>query len=287
MSICIENQPLLSFMKPDLDNQLNLLSMQKLPREIFVRQEEMPAKHYFPSHHHSWHQLLYAISGVLVVDLGGERYFIPPEQAIWLPAGCQHSVYTEYGADLKSLYIECHYRLINSDRPAVLHISPLVRELILEASGFSEYYPLSGYENDLVKLLLQSLARLKREDRFLPWPISDDLIRMCNLLYKCPDNTDTTAELAEFITVSVRTLDRRFRRETGMSLKHWRSKLRLMKSIELLNTPRNITSIALELGYSSPSPFIYMFREQLGLTPSQYRKVKRNENESIVSSSDT
>lgn len=252
--------------------ELNLLTMQTLPRELFVRQEKMPAQHYFAPHHHSWHQLLYAVEGVLVVDLVGERYFVPPEQAIWLPASCQHSVYSEYGADLKSLYIDSSYPLLGCDKASVLHMTALVRELILAAAEFEPEYPLQGYENDLVQLILQSLARLKRESRYLPWPVSEDLILLCNRLYREPDNIETSAQLADFMATSVRTLDRRFRRETGMSLKQWRLQLRLMQAIELLNTDQSITGIALELGYSSASAFIYMFREQLGISPAQYRK---------------
>lgn len=259
-------------MKTRSENQLSLLSMTELPRELYVRQEVMPAQHHFPSHKHDWHQLLYAISGVLVVDLQSEQYFISPNQAIWLPAGCEHSVYSEYGADLKSLYISERYKIIPSDSAAVIHINPLMRELILTASSFPERYPLEGYENEVVQLLLKTLAMLNREEGFIPWPNSDDLKKLCKLLNEQPDNDQSTEELAQMIALSTRTLDRKFRRETGMSLKKWRSQLKLMKAIEQLNTQKNITSIALDLGYSSASPFIYFFREKTGLSPAQYRK---------------
>ncbi len=259
-------------MTTDAARELSLLQMQSLPRELYVRQQTMPAGHFFPPHQHDWHQLLYAVSGVLVVDLIGERYFIPPEQAIWLPRGCQHSVFTEYGADLKSLYLDPGYQGMASEKAAVLQVSPLFRELILTAAEFDVEYPVLGYENDLVQLLLQALSRLERNDRYLPWPVSDDLITLCTRLYQQSDSSETSVQLADGLAVSPRTLDRRFRRETGMSLKQWRLQLRLMQAIQLLNTGQSITAIALELGYSSPSPFIYMFREQFGVSPAQYRK---------------
>ncbi|GGK71649.1 AraC family transcriptional regulator [Amphritea balenae] len=256
--------------------ELSLLEMASLPRELFVRQEVMPSRHFFPPHQHDWHQLLYAVSGVLVVDLTGERYFIPPEQVIWLPRGCQHSVYTEYGADLKSLYVKAEYKGLSTDTACVLHITPLIRELILSAADFEINYSLQGYENDLVQLLLQSLARLEQSDRYLPWPVAEELAAMCSRLYLQPDNNQTTEQLAELLATTPRTLDRRFRRETGMSLKQWRQQLRLMQAIELLSTGQSITTIALELGYSSASPFIHMFREQFGISPAQYRKQKQH-----------
>ena len=246
--------------------------MEVLPRELFVRQEQVQPHHYFPPHRHNWHQLLYAVSGVLVVDLEGQRYFIPPEQAIWIPTGFVHGVYSEYGADLKSLYVTDEFSGLAGDRATVLHITPLIRELILHAAGFEVEYPVRGYENDLVQLLLQSLLRCDTEERFLPWPVNSELAGICNQLYKNPDNTESSVQLASSIGTSVRTLDRRFRRDTGMTLKQWRVQLKLMQAIELLNTGMNITAIALELGYSSPSPFIYMFREHMGISPAQYRK---------------
>lgn len=251
---------------------LSLLDMEELPREVFVRQQEIPAGHYFPPHHHNWHQLLYALSGVLVVTVEGERYFVPPQQAIWLPIGAEHSVYSEYGADLKSLYIDAKFALPGVERSCVLQVTPLVRELIREAAGFEVEYPQQGYEQDLIQLLLQALCRLERESIHLPWPTEPDLVRLCNQLYEQPDDTAPTAELAQRLAISQRTLDRRFRKATGMSLKHWRLQLRMLKAVEMLNTSRSITNIALELGYGSLSAFTFMFRERMGISPAQYRK---------------
>jgi len=253
-------------------NALSLLTMERLPRPVFVRQQEMPARHYFPAHTHNWHQLLYAVSGVLVVSVVGERFFIPPEKAIWLPEGCEHSVYSEFGADLKSLYIASEYDGLPSDKTVVLRISPLIKALILEAAGFEVAYPLQGYEQSLISLMLQTLSRLPQDEEHLPWPVDRELFALCNRLYEHPGDRTMISELVHGLSMSGRTLDRKFRKETGMSLQAWRGRLRLMKAIELLNTGQSITQIALELGYSSPSPFIYMFREHTGISPAQYRK---------------
>ena len=44
----------------------------------------IPARHAFPDHAHDWHQLVYAISGVLTVTADGQTFAISPEQAAWL-----------------------------------------------------------------------------------------------------------------------------------------------------------------------------------------------------------
>jgi AraC-like DNA-binding protein len=251
-------------------NKLALLDLESLPREVFVRQQYMPAKNYFPPHKHDWHQLLYAASGVLTVDVIGEKLFIPPENVVWLPCGCQHSVSTEYGAELKSLYIDDKYQQLSTEKSLVLKISPMLKALILEISTFDVEYSLSGYENEVISLMLNTLPRLKHVTDHLPWPTSLDLLTMCNQLYEQPGDKKTTLMLAKNLAMSKRTLERKFHRETGMTLQAWNLRLRFLKAIELLSTGHSITNIALDLGYSSPSPFIYMFRKISGMSPGEY-----------------
>ncbi|WP_159819373.1 hypothetical protein [Colwellia sp. 20A7] len=50
----------------------------------------------------------------------GERLFIPPENAVWLPCGYQHTVSTQYGAEMKSLYINSNYQHMPNDKSVVL-----------------------------------------------------------------------------------------------------------------------------------------------------------------------
>ncbi|NQY87824.1 MAG: helix-turn-helix transcriptional regulator [Colwellia sp.] len=230
----------------------------------------MPARHYFPAHKHRWHQLLYATSGVLIVDVIGERLFIPPENAVWLPCGCQHSVSTEYGAELKSLYIDDKYQQLPTDKSLVLKISPLLKALIIEVSTFDVEYPLLGYEEEVISLMLSTLPRLKRVTEHLPWPTSLELLNMCSQLYQRPGGKQTTLMLAKNLAMSKRTLERRFHRETGMTIQAWSLRLRFLKAIELLTAGHSITNISLDLGYSSPSPFIYMFRNISGMSPGEY-----------------
>ena len=57
-----------------------------------------------------------------------------------------------------------------------------------------------------------------------------------------------------------------------MTLRQWKRKLRLFRSVELLSDGRSMTQIAFELGYSSTSAFIYMFKQEMGVSPRRYRE---------------
>ncbi|EMQ2226376.1 AraC family transcriptional regulator [Citrobacter freundii] len=72
--------------------------------------------------------------------------------------------------------------------------------------------------------------------------------------------------------MSERTLSRRFTIETGMSLRSWKKRLRLMKAIELLDGGKGVTETAIELGYSSSSAFVYAFHLTMGHAPLDYMK---------------
>ncbi|ULG70431.1 AraC family transcriptional regulator [Marinobacterium sediminicola] len=249
--------------------------MSTLPRQVYVRQQLMPARHLFPPHTHAWHQLLYATSGTLVASLEGQRLFVPSGTAVWLPAGVEHSTFTEFGAELKSLYIETVYNALGSETPLVLEVSPLMRELMLAAADFEVEYPLEGYEHNLIQLMLQTLGRLPARGHILPWPADSRLAKLCAQLYANPAERPGLEQIAASMAMSARTLERHFRRETGLTLQSWYSRLRLMKAIEMLSTDMSITRIALELGYSAPAPFILMFREHLGISPNRYRSKMR------------
>ena len=67
------------------------------------------------------------------------------------------------------------------------------------------------------------------------------------------------------------TLARRFEKEVGIPLRQWRHKLRLLLALEWLCSGRNMTDIALNLGYASTSAFTYMFRQEMGCPPLQWR----------------
>ena len=261
---------------------LNLPEMDTLPRPVFVRQQRMPPRHEFTAHTHPWHQLLYATSGVLVASLADRRLFVPPDTAVWLPAGCRHNTYTEFGAELKSLYIESPFDSIRTDEPLVMEVIPLMRELLLTAAGFEAEYPHQGYEAAVMDLMLQTLSRLPVREHALPWPMDSRLAALCARLYADPSTRPRITELASSLALSGRTLERHFRRETGMSLQHWHTRMRLMKALEMLNTDMSVTQIALELGYSAPAPFILMFREHLGVSPNRYRIGNRHQSKSLA-----
>lgn len=88
----------------------------------------------------------------------------------------------------------------------------------------------------------------------------------------------STAELADALHVSYRTLHRRFRARTGMAPLGYLHALRMERAKESLErTGQSIERIAAAVGHGDVSSFRRLFVRQIGVTPSQYRRQFRRE----------
>ena len=93
---------------------------------------------------------------------------------------------------------------------------------------------------------------------------------LCEALYDEPDDQRGPEQWGAVLGMSPRTLTRRFNDEVGMPLSQWRRRLRLIKAVEMLGGGCSVTQTALDLGYGSPSAFIYAFRQEMGMSPQAY-----------------
>lgn len=80
-------------------------------------------------------------------------------------------------------------------------------------------------------------------------------------------------ELSEMIGLSRVHLYRKIKKLTGMSVSEFVRSLKLRLSLELIkNSGKSISEIAYEVGFSSPSYFTKSFKEQFGVSPSEFAK---------------
>jgi AraC-like DNA-binding protein len=242
------------------------------PRPITVRAQSIPARHSFPEHAHGWHQVAYAISGVLSVAVEGRSFVISPEQAVWLPTGLGHRVGSLLGAEFRSLWIADEAGRGLPDSATVFAVTPLLRALIVEAAEIEGQEDPDGYAGRVAGLILDQLRRARPLPGALPWPRGGALAALCEALYADPADPRGAGAWGRDLGMSQRTLSRRFEAELGMSLRSWRRRLRLFKAIELMGGGLGVTRTALELGYGSTSAFVYAFRTDMGCGPQAYMR---------------
>lgn len=71
---------------------------------------------------------------------------------------------------------------------------------------------------------------------------------------------------------------RHFKRATGMTIVQYKTQQKLKYACHLLkHSDINVSNIALHLQYDSLSYFVRSFKEEYGMTPSEYRKMHSNE----------
>ena len=85
-------------------------------------------------------------------------------------------------------------------------------------------------------------------------------------------NPPTLTELAGLCSMSVRQLTRSFRISRGCSIRKYVADCQLEHAKRLLAGGSSIKSIALSLGFSSPSSFCCAFRRAVMETPGQFRE---------------
>lgn len=86
----------------------------------------------------------------------------------------------------------------------------------------------------------------------------------------------TIAELASFLEVSPRTLNRRFHQATGHSPQAWLQQLRVSQARELLrHSNLAVSEVAWQVGMTDVSQFGKLFRQHVGMTPGAYREAVR------------
>lgn len=245
-------------------------ALQSLPRPLYARAESLRAGSWTPRHRHDWVQFSYAISGVLGVHTDEGSFFAPPQWGVWIPAGVEHEVVTSMRAEMRSLYVGSHDSPWAPARCRVLEVTPLARELIKGFCELPHEYPMGdSAEARLVQVLLDQLAALPEVGFSLPLPRDRRLLALCNELIEAPDQPATLAHWAERLATSEKTLMRLFQRETGLSFRGWRQRMRLLSSLNALESGKSVTEAALSNGYESTSAFIAAFKSLFGFTPSE------------------
>jgi len=83
----------------------------------------------------------------------------------------------------------------------------------------------------------------------------------------------TVADIARYVGLEPRTFLRRFVAATGMNPSEYQQRLRMTRARELLEFSRStVDEIALSVGYGDAGGFRRVFRNIVGLTPSDYRR---------------
>ncbi|MFM9372710.1 AraC family transcriptional regulator [Streptomyces sp. Da 82-17] len=217
------------------------------------------------AHRHDDHQIVYASQGTVAVTTDAGSWVAPATRALWIPAGTVHRHQAHGELDLHLVGLPAAENPLCLDKPAVLAVSPLLRELIVAHTRDPEDH--SPPRLRLRAVLLDQLKASPEQPLHLPTPTDPLLRRLHEILRADPADGRSLDDLGREIGAGARTLSRRLRDELGLTYPQWRTQVRLHHALVLLaeNTP--VTAVAHRCGWSSASTFIDVYRRTFGHTP--------------------
>jgi len=222
------------------------------------------------AHRHDENQIVYAGHGVLSVSTDAGVWVTPANRAIWVPAGTVHAHRAFGVTTLHTVGLSGSIDLLPRSAPAVLAVSPLMRELLI---AYTATPGATGpARRRLRAVLLDQLRVAPEQPLHLPAPRDARLRRVAELLEGNLSEPRSLEQLADLVDTSPRTLSRLCRDELAMTLPQWRTQIRLHHALQRLADGHPVTAVAVDCGWATPSAFIDVYRRNFGKTPGAQRQ---------------
>jgi len=241
-----------------------------LPKPILPIRRDFPSYIKVTKHSHPWGQLVFLAGGALQVETSSGVYVVPAHQGLWLPPNVEHQVWCYHGAVDRSLHIEPALCEALPKEVFTFNVDGLLKALILEVCQWPKDYLVTAQKMRLIEVLLDQLGSADDSKLFIKNISDKRLLPIVQALTNDPANGLTLEQWANHVGASSRTLNRLFNVQVGCGFSLWKQKLRMIKSIEMLDAGMRSSDISDQLGYESSSAFIKAFRRHMGCSPKRY-----------------
>jgi len=252
---------------PDMKSSAQL---QSIDRPVASLEDEYPCGYVDDWHSHQRNQVVYASKGVLNITTETGSFVLPPQRALWIPAGVRHTVFCKSDVSLRTLYVDTFTQQRFPAQCQVMGVSGLLRELILEACSIPMLYDVDSRNGRIMQLILDEIERMPVDPLLIPMPTEKRLLKVCQQFLQDPSVNKDLDDWASDASMSRRTFTRMFRQETEMSFSTWRQQVRLLEALSRISAGTPITTVSLDVGYSSVSAFSSVFHKTFGVPPSKY-----------------
>lgn len=250
-----------------------------IDKEIYVWYEKN-WKHDDYEHFHERSQLTFVEEGYQYFHIGQKIYLVPQNHVIWIPSSQKHRIASE--SETVTLMVVLFKKIPKNSFFKEVHVfpaPPVLKEMLLYASKWNKLLTEDAEQNNFMNAILTSLPNFCSENDFLQIPAPTDfrLEPVCNFINIHFNRQISIEDLAEKGNMSSRSLQRIFKSETGISLKKYIQLIRIVKSIELINSKQlTLSEIAFKVGYKSLSAFTSSYLSVMKRRP-QVKKISKIE----------
>ncbi len=221
-----------------------------------------------------WAHLVSVRSGAAMLSSGDIRHVLTPDTAVWVPPQRSYVLDLRTRCGLRIIYAaadRCAPRVFGAVRMTALAHALLERMTVrgyLDPNDARDARLLAVTADELDALVPQSPGGALR------FPQSAALRAAIESATTQTDERLPMVALATLAGMPLRTFERRFAAETGLSPRAWLRLARLHAATVARETGKSVTQIALESGYASLSAFIAAYRSVYGTTPGHRRLTK-------------
>lgn len=219
------------------------------------------------AHSHPFGQILLQRSGTTIFSTNDGERVMTPGRLCWMPPDFVHGFYSPSRMEGVSIFVPPEESQAMPNRISIFRVSLFVDALIQK---------MVECKADAIKaqhlwwVMVDELCNAVPDELYLPAPQSKNLREMTDFLAANPAENLPVNYWADKLHMAERTLIRRFRAETGMTIVQWRQHARVLEAIKLLTSGESVTQAALAVGYESLSAFIAVFKQVTGELPSQF-----------------
>ncbi|MBO1806325.1 helix-turn-helix domain-containing protein [Leucobacter ruminantium] len=238
--------------------------------------------------------LIWVHSGEAKVSVGSEDHLLQEGDAIWVPAGLTYGIHAAPGTVAFPIFPAARRVRFQIDAPTRTHFPSEWNDwLIYQFARSIGYLRGIAASKGLASIVVESPGStpsgtpIPAPPIALPSePTSDAAARVARRLIEDPGDPATIPELAASVNVSVRTLQKQFVDETGVSIATWRTSVRIAASATFIDLGHDIGWVVQQVGFMTPAGLTRAFQRHTSMTPRDFAKRRAGRRALSDSSSD-
>lgn len=227
-------------------------------------------------HQHKKGQLVYVESGFQYITIEEKIYLLPQNHAAWIPPNAVHKTNTHSEKiKLMIMFADVDRKETFYQEVSVFSVPTVLREMIKYAERWSKIMEKDPDEALFLKALFNELPRFVAHSLKLHICLPKDqrLSGVIEYLHNHYPEEIKIEGLSDIALLSLRTLERIFKKETGLTPSKYQQMLRIIKSLELLSSGNfTISETAYEVGYKSIQAYTRSFQSVMQFRPTDFMK---------------
>lgn len=220
--------------------------------------------------HYGDAMLLWQARGSAEAVLNDVSHTLVSGNALWLPVGTRHELHVHENSVLLPMFFDAVGVATTMQSITELPVDDELRTLFLVYIQSEQ--TIIRPDADIARQILSTIERRPLVSTKLPMPVTPAAASIAELLQFNPGDSRSVENLAAGVHTSLRTIERAFKAETGLTLRAWRIHARMESAVELLRSVRSIDAVAHRVGYRDVSAFRRVFKGHYGLAPSAYAR---------------